>query len=74
MTGVGADHPNTTMAADDFAFLTHSFDTRSNLHSVYSLPLLVPIGDSTSLEVIGGELHLDAISGKDADVVHPHLA
>ena len=74
MAGVGADHPNTPVAADDLAFLTHSFDTRSNLHRAYSLPLFVPIGDSTSLEVIWGELDLDAVPGEDPDVMHPHLA
>ena len=69
-----ADHHHVAVAADDLAFLTHSFDTRSNLHRAYSLPLLIPIGDSTPLEVIRGELHLDAIPGQDTDVVHPHFA
>ena len=35
--------------------------------------LLVPVGDATSVEVVGGELHLDAIPGQNPDVVHPHL-
>ena len=35
---------------------------------------LVPVGDTTSLEVVGGEFHLDAIPRKDPDVVHPHLS
>ncbi len=35
---------------------------------------LVPVGDATSAEVVGGEFHLHAIARKDADVVHPHLA
>src|SRR3954449_12810848 len=36
--------------------------------------LLVPIGDSTSAEVVRCELNLDAVSGQDADVVHAHLS
>ena len=35
--------------------------------------VLVPVGDPTSAEVVGGELHLDAVPGQDADVVHAHL-
>src|SRR3954453_7355158 len=35
--------------------------------------LLVPIGDSTSAEVVPCGLNLDAVSGQDADVVHAHL-
>src|SRR3546814_15820558 len=34
---------------------------------------LVPVGDPTSGEVVGGQLHLDAITGQYPDVVHPHL-
>src|SRR5438046_3065540 len=34
---------------------------------------LVPVGDPTPAEVVGGELHLHAITGKDADVMHAHL-
>ncbi len=36
--------------------------------------LLVAIRDTASLEVVRGELHLNAISGKNTDVVHSHLA
>src|SRR3981189_2753257 len=35
--------------------------------------LLVAICDSAPTEVVGGELHLHPIAGKDPDVVHPHL-
>src|ERR1700751_4181447 len=34
---------------------------------------LVSVGDPTPAEVVGSELHLDAIAGQDADVVHAHL-
>lgn len=34
---------------------------------------LVAIGDTTALEVVRGQLHLDAIARKDADVMHSHL-
>lgn len=40
----------------------------------WSYRLLVPVRDPTSFEVVGGELHLDAIARKDADVVHAHLS
>jgi hypothetical protein len=36
--------------------------------------LLVAIGDTTTLQVVRGELHLDTISREDADVMHAHLA
>jgi len=35
---------------------------------------LVAIGDTTTLEVVRGQLHLDAIAGKDADVMHTHFS
>ena len=35
--------------------------------------LLVPIRDTTPGQVVGRELHLDAVPGEDPDVVHPHL-
>jgi len=35
--------------------------------------LLVSIGDAASGEVVGSELHLNPITGQDADVVHTHL-
>ena len=34
---------------------------------------LVAISDTTTLEVVRGQLHLDAIARKDADVMHSHL-
>ena len=33
----------------------------------------VPINDSAALEVIGRHLDADFVSGKNPDVVHPHL-
>src|SRR4029453_4455614 len=39
-----------------------------------TIPSLVAIGDATSTEVIGRELHLDTITTDDADVMHAHLA
>src|SRR5437870_11483073 len=36
--------------------------------------LLVPVGDPTSAEVVGRELHLHPVPREDADVVHAHLA
>jgi hypothetical protein len=37
-------------------------------------PLLVPIRDAPSAEVVRGEFDLNPVAGQDADVVHPHLA
>ena len=37
-------------------------------------PSLVAIGDATPLEVVRRELHLDSVTGEDADVMHAHLA
>src|SRR5436309_12805287 len=56
-------------------FLTLGRTFTSNLFAhLYLLHrLLVPVGDPTSAEVVRGELHLDAIPGQDADVVHAHL-
>src|SRR5712691_5608276 len=34
----------------------------------------VPVGDSTAVEVVRAELHLDLVPGKDADVVLAHLS
>src|SRR5579885_38426 len=34
----------------------------------------VSVGDPTSGEVVRGDLDLDAVSGEDADTVHPHLS
>ena len=36
--------------------------------------LLVPIGNATPLQVIGGQLDLNFVAGKNADVVHAHLS
>src|SRR5215467_12410139 len=33
----------------------------------------MPVGDSTAGQVVGAELHLDLVAGKDADVVLAHL-
>src|SRR5665811_2155075 len=37
-------------------------------------PLLEPVRDPASAEVVGRQLHLDLVAGQDADVVHAHLA
>ena len=79
MTGVGAEHHDAAVPADDLAVLAHGLDTRSDLHGC-SLLLAVSWGDSAvperdpaSAEVVGGELDLDPVAGEDADVVHAHL-
>ena len=75
MAGVGADDPHATVTPDRPALLTDSLDARSDLHTVLSRVLatrsglLVAVGDPTSLEVVRGELNLDAVARKDPDVV-----
>src|SRR4029079_7232323 len=38
------------------------------------IALPVPIGDSTAVQVVGAQLHLDLVAGDDSDVVLPHLS
>ena len=38
------------------------------------LVLLVPIGDPTTSQVVRCQLNLDAITGENTDVMHPHLS
>gem|GEM_PF-2397388 len=40
----------------------------------YRWVLLVPISDTTTGEVIGRQLNLDAITGENADVMHTHFS
>jgi hypothetical protein len=79
VSGIRADHHDATVALDDSAVITHCFDACANLHVasflfVRCLPLLVAVGDTTSLEVVWSELYLDAVAGEDTDVVHPHFS
>jgi hypothetical protein len=69
VAGVGTDDLDATVPADDLALLAHLLDARSYLHGF----LLVAIGDPTSAEVVGRDLHLDTVAGEDADPVHAHL-
>src|SRR3954452_4849673 len=71
VTLVGADHAHGTMPADHLALVAHFLDRRPDLHRTDSL--LVPIGDTTTREVVRRELDLDLVAGSDTDVVHPHL-
>jgi hypothetical protein len=68
---VGADHLDAAVPTDDLALLAHGFDAGTYLHRI-SL-LLVPIGNATSGEVVGSDLHLHSITWKDANPVHAHL-
>src|SRR5687767_12264489 len=40
---------------------------------LFCFPLLVPVGDATTAEVVGSELDLHTIARENSDVVHPHL-
>src|SRR5436305_13875627 len=70
VTRVRADDLNAPVAADHLAVVAHLLDARSYFH----LCLLVAIGDAATGEVVRRQLHLDAVTGQDADVVHAHLS
>jgi len=36
--------------------------------------LFVPVGDASTGHVIGRDLHLDLVAGKNSDAVHAHLS
>src|SRR6266851_6679309 len=72
--GVGADHHHRAVAADHLALLADRLDARSYFHRLLRGLLLVPVGDATPVEVVGGDLHLDTVPGQDPDAVHAHLA
>src|SRR3954452_17077282 len=67
---VRADDHHAPVPADHLAVVAHLLDAGAHLHC---WSLLVAVGDPTPLEVVRGELHLDAIPRQDADVVHAHL-
>ena len=69
MTRVGADDHGRTVPLDHAAALAHGLDGRAYFHR--ELP--VPVGDPAAAEVVGAELDLDLVTGKDPDVVLPHL-
>ena len=48
--------------------------TRAGARQFLSVCLLVPINDAAPGQVVGRELHYNAVLGQDADVVLPHLA
>src|SRR5215813_663034 len=76
VTGVLADDLDATVPADHLAVLADPLDAGTYLHDAPSCllrRLLVSVGDPTSGEVVGSELHLHAIARQDPDVVHPHL-
>src|SRR3954453_16009938 len=72
--GVGADHHGAPVPLDHAAALTHWLDGRANFHRD---PLFfvsaVAEGDAAAGQVVGRELDLDAVAGKDADLVLAHL-
>src|SRR5438105_2476657 len=70
VTRVRADDLDAPVAADHLAVVAHLLDARTYFH----VCLLVAIGDSAAGEVVRRQLHLDAIPGQDADVVHAHLS
>ena len=86
VAGIGADHHDPPMPADHPALVADRLDARVHLHGcsilfcVYSSGwsgralLLVAVHDAAPGQVVGRQLHHDAVLGQDADVVLPHLA
>src|SRR5215471_479698 len=80
---VRADDHDPAMPADDPALAADLLHTRLDLHvgsTVLSRgddppdpPLLVPVDDPPTAEVVGTQLDDDSVIGEDPDVVHPHL-
>src|SRR4051794_41303184 len=66
------------MPADHPALIANGLDARVHLHGLFDpvlvVLLLVPVNDAAPGQVVGRELHDDAVLGQDADVVLPHLA
>ena len=88
VTRVFANHHDVAVATNHLALVTNRFHTRANLH-FFSPAGLVPHGggavpsqfclfvavdDPATRQVVGAELHDDAVLGKDADVVLPHFS
>ena len=74
MSGVFTDDHHVAVATDDLALLTDFLHAGADLHGLLTSTSLESVGDTTTGEVVGGELDLDLVAGKDADVVHAHLA
>ena len=86
--GVFTNNHNVAVATNHLALVTDGFDARANLHNVSpaglvprrcgAVPsqfyLFVAINNSATGQVVGAQLHNDAVFGKDADVVLPHFS
>jgi len=79
VTRVLADHAHVTGPTNDLALLAHGLDAGADLH-VFSFSneteteLFVPVGDASTGHVVGRDLDLDLVAGKDTDAVHAHLS
>src|SRR5690606_5904133 len=70
--GIGADHHGAPVPLDHTTALAHGLHRGTDFHEG-SWDLPETEGDAAAREVVRGELHLDAITGEDADVVLAHL-
>ena len=73
------DHADRTGPSNYFALLTNWFYARADLHvsafsTLMELELFVAIGDATASHVVGRNLHLDLVAGKNTNAVHAHLS
>ncbi len=73
-----ADDAYNSGPANDLALLTDWFDARANFHCVLSRSLerelFVAIGDASASHVVGRDLYLDLVAGKNTNAVHAHLS
>ena len=74
MSGVFTDDHHVAVATDDLALLTDFLHAWADLHGLLTSTSLESVGNTTTGEVVRGELNLNLVAGENADVVHSHLA
>src|SRR5215470_13575593 len=75
VAGILADDVHAPRPPYHLAVFAPHLHRRSHLHDASFLcSLLEAIRDASPRQVIGRELHLDLVPGKDPDEVYPHLA
>ena len=71
MFWVLTDHPDHTLAADDFAIITQLFDRRTDLHTS---TLFISIRDATLGQIVRRHFNRNSVSDQNLDIVHSHFA
>jgi hypothetical protein len=73
MAWVFTDDHDDAVATNHLALVADLLNAWLDLHRL-SLPLLVPVDDASTGEVVGRKLHDHSVIGQDTDVVHTHLS